>query len=159
MWNPLKWSRSECDRFRESLEELAAGERPRMASREHVSACQDCRAALDELVTSRELLSALPRQAAVGPWFAPRVMAAIAAARESELRRSIDAWIILPKLARRLTWISALALVLTGTWFLGRPASTPLKPVATDITGEPVSDTTPPLNNDDLLLSLAEKGS
>jgi hypothetical protein len=158
MWNPLKATGSECDLLRESLEKLAAEEGPRMALREHVSACRDCRAALDELVTSRELLSALPRQASVGPWFAPRVMAAIAA-RESELRRSIDAWIILPKLARRLTWISALALVLTGTWFLGRPASTPLKPVATDITGEPVSDTTPPLNNDDLLLSLAEKGS
>ena len=89
MWNPLKASSSECDRFRESLEELAAGEGPRMALREHVSACQDCRAGLDELVTSGELLNALPRQAAVGPWFAPRVMAAIAAARESELRRSI----------------------------------------------------------------------
>jgi hypothetical protein len=85
-------------------------------------------------------------------------MAAILA-RESELRRSIDAWTIVPKLARRLTWISALALVLAGTWFLGRPASMPLKPAATDMTGEPVLDTTPPLNNDDLLLSLAVKGS
>jgi len=158
MWNPLKKSSKECDRFRESLEELARGEAPPAALREHVSECQDCSSAIDELGASRELLSILPRQAAVGPWFAPRVMAAILA-RESELRRSIDAWTIVPKLARRLTWISALALVLAGTWFLGRPASMPLKPAATDMTGEPVLDTTPPLNNDDLLLSLAVKGS
>jgi hypothetical protein len=104
------------------------------------------------------MLNALPRQAAVGPWFAPRVMAAIAA-RESELRRSIDAWTIVPKLARRLTWVSALALVLASTWLLGRPAATPLKPVVTDITGEPVLQTAPPVNNDEILLSLAEKGS
>jgi predicted anti-sigma-YlaC factor YlaD len=158
MWNPLKASSSECDQFREWLEELAGGEAPPTALREHASACQNCRTAVDEVAASSELLRALPRQAAVGPWFAPRVMAAIVA-QESELRRSVDTWIFLPKLARRLTWISALALVLTGTWFLGRPASTPVKPAATDMTGEPVVDTTPPVNNDDLLLSLAEKGS
>ena len=158
MWNPLKTSSNECQRFRESLEEMACGEAPPVAAREHASACKDCTAAVDELAASNELLSALPRQAAVGPWFAPRVMAAILA-RESELRRSIDAWTIVPKLARRLTWISALALVLAGTWLFGRPASIPLKPAATDITGEPVVDTAPPINNDDLLLSLAVKGS
>jgi hypothetical protein len=103
-------------------------------------------------------LSALPRQAEAGPWFAPRVMAAIKA-REAELRRSVDAWIIVPKLARRLTWISALALVLASTWLFGRPNATALKPVTTDMTGEPVPEYSAPVNNDDLLLSLAEKGS
>jgi hypothetical protein len=100
----------------------------------------------------------LPRRAEVGPWFAPRVMAAIAA-RESELRRSIDAWTIVPKLARRLSWVSALALVLASTWLFGRPASTPSNPVSTDLTGEPAYENTAPVNNDELLLSLAEKGS
>jgi hypothetical protein len=86
-------------------------------------------------------------------------MAAISA-RESELRRSVDAWIVVPKLARRLTWVSALALLLAGTWLFGwTTASTSLKPGATDITGEPVPDYAAPANNDDLLLSLAEKGS
>jgi len=44
-------------------------------------------------------------------------MAAIVAG-ESELRRSMDAWTIVPKLARRLSWVSALALVLAvpGCW-------------------------------------------
>jgi hypothetical protein len=158
MWNPLKKSGSECARFRAALEDVGSWEALPIAQREHEGGCQDCEAAADELATSREMLNALPRQAAVGPWFAPRVMAAIAA-RESELRRSIDAWTIVPKLARRLTWVSALALVLASTWLLGRPAATPLKPVVTDITGEPVLQTAPPVNNDEILLSLAEKGS
>jgi hypothetical protein len=158
MWSPLRKGSSECDRFRESLEEIAGGEVLPMALQKHASECRDCQAAVDELLASRRLLSALPRRAEVGPWFAPRVMAAIAA-RESELRRSIDAWTIVPKLARRLTWVSALALVLASTWLFGWPASAPSKPVATDITGEPVHEYAAPVNNDDLLLSLAEKGS
>jgi hypothetical protein len=89
------------------------------------------------------------------PWFAPRVMAAIVA-REAELRQSIDTWAIVPKLAWRLTWVSAVALVLASTWFLQRPAVAP--PVATDITGEPVQYSAP-VTNDDVLMSLAEKGS
>lgn len=159
MWNPFHSSGNACDRFRESLAGIGGGDAVPGALREHASKCLDCEAALDELAVSRELLRAVPRQAAPGPWFTPRVMAAIAAG-ESELRRSMDAWTIVPKLARRLSWVSALALVLAGTWLLGRPTSTPIsKPVATDITGEPVLESSPPLSNDELLLSLAEKGS
>ena len=157
MWNPLKKSSSDCARFRDLLE--AGGRRtPPAALREHASECPECEAAAEELAASRELLSVLPRQSEAGPWFAPRVMAAIRA-REAELRRSVDAWIIVPKLARRLTWLSALALVLASTWLFGGPAATTWKPVATDITGEPVHEYAAPVNNDDLLLSLAEKGS
>jgi hypothetical protein len=157
MWNPLKKSSSECDRFRDLLEEGGGRTLPETL-RDHASQCSDCEAAVEELAVSRELLSALPRQAEAGPWFAPRVMAAIKA-REAELRRSVDAWIIVPKLARRLTWISALALVLASTWLFGWPNATALKPVTTDMTGEPVPEYSAPVNNDDLLLSLAEKGS
>ena len=159
MWNPLKKKRSECKEFRESLEDMASGEGLSEEFRGHAKACKDCDTAFSELVTSRELLSVLPRQMdEIRPWFAPRVMAAIAA-RETELRRSLDAWVVVPRLAARLTWISALALVLASTWFLGQRASTPLKPVTTDLTGEPVHESLLPLSNDDVLLSLAEKGS
>jgi len=157
MWNPLKKSDAECDRLRESLEEISDGGALPEELRKHASECQDCEDAVDELTASRALLSALPRQVEAGPWFVRRVMAAIAA-RESELRRSIDTWVIVPKLARRLTWVSALALVLAGTWLFGQPASTPSGPVVTDITGEPAYENTAPVNNDELLLSLAEKG-
>jgi hypothetical protein len=153
MWNPLKKNSRECERFRESLEEAVP-----TTLRGHAAECRDCQAAVEELAASRRLLSVLPKQAEVGPWFAARVMAAIRA-RESELRRSADAWTVVPRLARRLTWVSALALLLAGTWLFGWTASTTWKPVATDITGEPVQDYAAPANNDELLLSLAEKGS
>jgi hypothetical protein len=159
MWNPLKKSHSECDRFREALDDVAIAEGLPAAVREHATACADCEAAVKELLSSRELLSVLPRQVdEARPWFAPRVMAAIAA-REAELRRSLEAWIIVPSFAAKLTWVSALALVLASTWLFQRPAAVPTKPVATDITGEPEHENTSPANDDDVLLSLAEAGS
>jgi hypothetical protein len=154
MWNFVRKKEDECSRFRDSLEEVASGGASREML-EHSAACEDCAAAAEELLESRELLRALPRESAPSAWFAPRVMAAIAA-REAELRQSFDAWSVIPKFALQLTWISALALMLAGTWFLQRP-NLPTKP-ATDITGEPVQNPAP-LTNDDVLLSLAEKGS
>jgi len=74
---------------------------------------------------SRALLREVPARAALpGPWFAPRVMAAIAA-RESELRQSLEAWAAVPRLAARLTWLSALALLLASTWLYQQPKFTP----------------------------------
>jgi len=91
-----------------------------------------------------------------GPWFAPRVMAA-SAARKAELSRAADTWTFLPKLAARLTWASAIALLLASGWLYQKPASTAAKPVATDITGEPLADTATPSTNDELLVSLSER--
>ena len=63
MWNPLRKDGAECDRFRESLEEIATAEMCcRTTLRKHASECQDCEAAVDELLASRRLLSALPRR-------------------------------------------------------------------------------------------------
>jgi hypothetical protein len=156
MWNFMKKQEDECSRFRDSLEEVASGGASREML-EHSASCEDCAAAAEELLESRELLRALPRESSTRmAWFAPRVMAAIAA-REAELRQSFDAWSAIPKFALRLTWITALALVLAGTWFLQRP-NVPTKPTATDITGEPVQSSAP-TTNDDVLMSLAEKAS
>jgi hypothetical protein len=156
MWKFLNKPEDECSRFRDSLEEVASGGASREML-EHSAACEDCAAAAEELLESRELLRAIPRETSpTMAWFAPRVMAAIAA-REAELRQSFDAWSAIPKLALRLTWITALALVLASTWFLQRP-NAPTKPTATDLTGEPVQSTAP-ATNDDVLLSLAELGS
>jgi hypothetical protein len=154
MWNLMKKQEDDCNRFRDSLEEIASGGASREML-EHSAACEDCAAAAEEMLESRELLRALPRESSTSlPWFAPRVMAAIAM-REAELRQSFDAWTVIPKFALQLTWISALALMLAGTWFLQR-ANVPSRP-ATDITGEPVGSA--PMTNDDLLVSLVEKGS
>ena len=83
-------------------------------------------------------------------------MAAIAA-RRAELSRSADTWTFLPKLAARLTWASAIVLLLASGWLYQKPGVTSAKPVITDITGEPVVDTVTPANNDDVLVSLAER--
>ena len=155
MWHFVKKPEDDCSRFRDSLEEIASGGVSREML-EHSAACEDCAAAAEELLESRELLRALPRESSPAmAWFAPRVMAAIAA-REAELRQSFDAWSVIPKFALQLTWISALALTLAGTWFLQRP-NLPSRQ-ATDITGEPVQSAAP-VTNDDVLVSLAEKGS
>jgi hypothetical protein len=156
MWDFTKKQEDECSRFRDSLEEVASGGASREML-EHSARCEDCAAAAEELLESRELLRALPRESSARmAWFAPRVMAAIAA-REAELRQSFDAWSAIPKFALRLTWITALALMLAGTWFLQKP-NVPIKPAATDIIGEPVQSSAP-TTNDDVLMSLAEKAS
>jgi anti-sigma factor RsiW len=158
MGSLLKKDSGECSRFLESLEDVASEAALSPALRAHAAGCKECAAAVDEWLASRKLLKAMPRPAEVAkPWFAPKVMAAIAA-RESELRRSLDAWTVVPKLASKLAWVSALALVLTGTWLMERPMSAPQQPVVTDLAGEPVSESVPlPATNDDMLVSLTEK--
>src|SRR5580693_5945954 len=168
MKNVLNKGGAGCSDFQSQLED-AAGAAPGAkelselltaapgALREHVSTCVDCRAAAENILEARSVLEALPSNAAMGgPWFAPRVMAAIAA-RKAELSRAADTWTFLPKLAARLTWASAIALLLASGWLYQKPVSTAAKPVATDITGEPLADNTAPAYNDDVLASLAEK--
>ncbi|HET7259256.1 MAG TPA: hypothetical protein VFI75_06020 [Candidatus Acidoferrum sp.] len=126
--------------------------------KKHLAECRGCRAVANNILEARALLAELPSRAAVaGPWFAPRVMAAIAA-RRAELGRGADTWTFLPKLAARLSWASAIALLLASGWLYQAPASTSTKPaVVTDITGEPLVYSATPADNDEVLVSLAEK--
>jgi hypothetical protein len=160
---------AECRDFQMQLED-AAGSAPGAkkladllaavpgAMRGHAAECADCRAAAENMLAARALMAEMPSRAAVGgPWFAPRVMAAIAA-RKAELGRAADTWTFLPKLAARLTWASTIALLLASGWLYQKPASTSAKPaMVTDITGEPLVDTTTPENNDDVLINLTEQ--
>ena len=157
MWGLVKKNGGECSRFLASIESSAGANALTPVMAEHAASCKDCRDAVHELLATRALLEALPREEEVArPWFAPRVMAAIAA-RELELRRSLDAWTAVPNLAAKLTWVSALALLLTSTWLIGWPLFTPTRPVVTDLAGEPVIENTPtPATNDDVLGSLTE---
>jgi hypothetical protein len=168
MTNFLSKRKAECRGFQLQLED-AAGAAPSVtklsellafapiALKEHVTACTDCRTAAENILAARALLAVLPSYATMaGPWFAPRVMAAIAA-RKAELSRAADTWTFLPKLAARLTWASAVALLLASGWLYQNPASTTTKPIVTDITGEPLADTATPSTNDELLVSLSEK--
>jgi hypothetical protein len=158
MWDLLKKNRGDCSPFLASIEDSAGVSALTPSLAEHAASCKDCRAAVDELLASRALLEVLPREEEVArAWFAPRVMAAIAT-REFELRRSLDAWTAVPNLAAKLTWVSALALLLTSTWLIGWPLFTPTRPVVTDLAGEPVIENTPaPATNDEVLGSLTER--
>src|ERR1700730_4813171 len=126
MWDLLrtKKNQEECRRLGEALDAAAEISALSSSQRKHLAACPDCQAAADGGLMSRTLLREVPARAALpGPWFAPRVMAAIAA-RESELRRSLEAWAAVPRLAARLTWASALALLVATTWLYESPKFT-----------------------------------
>lgn len=164
----LHKDRAECRELRMRLEDAATGAPGARSTsellaaappalRDHASACADCRAAAEDILAARALLAVLPSNAErPGPWFAPRVMAAIAA-RTAELSRAADTWTFLPRLAARLTWASSVALLLASGWLYQRPHATPPKTVATDITGEPIVENTAPATDDELLFSLAER--
>jgi hypothetical protein len=174
MVNFMNKRRAECRGFQMQLEDAAGAESSAKelsdllalaptALKEHAIACADCRAAAENIFAARALLAVLPSYAATaGPWFAPRVMAAIAA-RKAELGRAADTWTFLPKLAARLTWASSIVLLLASAWLYQKPATMPsatttAKSVATDIAGDPVVDPATPSNADDEFLpSLAEK--
>ncbi|HEY2461049.1 MAG TPA: hypothetical protein VGI16_09580 [Candidatus Acidoferrum sp.] len=162
MWNPLNRGSADCRAFQEALEVCASGSEVNIAEslpeaqRQHLARCRECETSLQELVETRVLLSAIPSNATPGPWFAPRVMAAIAA-QESKLTRALETWTAVPRLAARLTWLSALALLLASTWLYSRPMHYSVNSVATDVTGEPLVETPTPVTNDDVLVSLVEK--
>jgi hypothetical protein len=127
MWDLLRLRKNmdECGRLRDALEGAAETAALSRTQQEHLAACPQCQAVADDIVMSRALLQDVPARAALpGPWFAPRVMAAIAA-RESELLQSLEAWAAVPRLAARLTWLSALALLLASTLLYQLPKFTP----------------------------------
>ena len=132
MWNPLstKKKSEDCRTLRDILENAqleGASEVSSLsgAQQKHLAACSECQQAADDILMTRAILSDMPRHAEVSaPWFAPRVMAAIAA-KESELRQSLEAWAAVPRFAARLTWVSALALLLASTWLYKSPQAAP----------------------------------
>lgn len=127
MWNLLgmRKNHGECSRLRDALENRRDATSLSSAHQGHLAVCQRCQSASADISTTRALLRDVPARAvSPGPWFAPRVMAAIAA-RESELRASLETWAAVPRFAARLTWISGLALLLASTWLYESPKFTP----------------------------------
>jgi hypothetical protein len=139
MWNKFKRENPICKQYREALEDLPPEIDRRTASAElsnglpaqaleHARECDTCEEAAETFWASRDLFAGpleLAREqhnAAMNesnPWFAARVLAKIAE-RESEGRRALTEWSgAVAKLASRLAWVSALALLLGTTWFYG----------------------------------------
>jgi hypothetical protein len=168
MWNLLRMLRkkkneNECSRLRDALENVADVAALSSAQQKHLTVCPVCQAAADEIFMGRILLREMPAVAATpAPWFAPRVMAAIAA-REAELRQSLEAWAAVPRLAARMTWVTALALLLAGTWLYRAPKSAPSpRGQATieslfDSPQSPAAQDDVQLTQDDVLLSQERK--
>jgi hypothetical protein len=154
----------ECNNFRDALSEVAgaatiqellADASPQQ--RAHAAACEDCRKALEEFLATRVLLSALqPQMDVPRPWFASRVMSAIAA-RGSESSRLATAWTAVPKLASRLAWISAVAILVASTWLYQKPV-TSMGQSGADPSAETLFETpSQQANQDDVLVSMVEK--
>jgi hypothetical protein len=137
-----------------TLQEFLAAAPQRRA---HAASCEDCRVAAEEFLAARALLGALPSQADKSrPWFASKVLAAIAA-RETEVRRLATAWTLVPRLASRLACISALAILVAGTWLYRKPVSSPPSPTGTEASAESIFETSPSPHQDDVFVSTAEK--
>ncbi len=125
MWNLLKKGNGECERLRDSLEESVMTRSNRvsleelmeslpLAQRHHITVCGTCREAAEDVLAVREIFKGVALRAeGARPWFAKRVMAAIAA-REREL--AVSPWTAVPRFASRLAWITGVVILVFSTW-------------------------------------------
>ena len=124
MGNLLNREEANCRRFLDALEELPLSGGIRKSAEEwrtelpeaedeHAGRCEACRTALEEFAETRNALAGVAVHEP-GPWFSARVMAAINAREEKEY----GVWIGVRRLAPRLVALSALLLVLGGSWAL-----------------------------------------
>lgn len=136
----LNRSKEECGRLRDRVEEIAAKHADAVSvktvkeeltaeERKHVDTCRDCQEAVQELFAAKELFERVPSfSQEERPWFAARVMAAIAA-RERELAERVTAWTEFPRFASRLTWVAVIVLLASTTWLYESVVRTPSHPV------------------------------
>jgi hypothetical protein len=167
MWNLLKKNNAECERLHDSLEEAGTKRADVMsveglleglssAEREHLTSCEDCREAAEDLVTAKELFQGVGSfREDAKPWFAARVMNAIAA-RERELSLRVSAWTEFPRFASRLAWITAVALLAGSTWFYEKAIKTPSYPLKGAGAQESIFEAPQQTNQDDVLISMEE---
>src|SRR5229473_6025735 len=167
MWNLLKKNKEECSKLQDLLEDSAAvrpaaksveelREAFSAAERNHIASCENCREAAQDLLATREIFKGAASSAVVErPWFATRVMAAIAA-RERELSEAASTWLAVPKFASRLAMASGALLLLASTWLYERPLSTPSQQASTLAVQESLFEAPPPVNQDDVLVPAQE---
>lgn len=166
MWNLLKKSDKECRTVQDCLEEAAAQrsnagtieeliESLPLPARKHVDGCGVCREAARDLVATKDLFKGVASVSEEArPWFAMRVMAAIAA-RERELAERVSAWNEFPRFASRLALISAVLLLAGTTWFYEKGVRAPSIP-SNGTAQESIFELPQHTNQDDILISMAE---
>ncbi len=165
MVNKEKGGIDECEWFLESLElaRLNDGEvverngmlalMPAKAAG-HAERCGGCAEALEDFVETRKLLLVSPEESRVvepGPWFASKVMSAIAE-RENEIAERDGVWQSVMKLAPRLAAVCALVLVLAGSWAVETRRELAAKQMRQP--GESLFEASPAALDDDVLASV-----
>jgi hypothetical protein len=167
MWNLLKKSDEECRKTRDSLEDSAAARREAVsveqlgrewpaAERAHIAACGNCQEAAKDLLATREIFKGVDSNAETErPWFATRVMAAIAA-RERELSEAASTWLAVPRFASRVALASGALLLVASTWLYERPLSTPSQQATTLAAQQSLFEAPLPVNQDDVLVNMQE---
>src|SRR5712691_13390519 len=166
MWNLLK-NDEQCKKLQELLEDSAAA-RPEAGSleqlseawpaleRDHIVACRNCQEAAQDIFATRKILKRVASNAEMErPWFASRVMAAIAA-RERELSETASTWLAVPKLAFRLAVASGALLLVASTWLYERPLPAPNQQASTLAAQESLFEPPPSANQDDLLVPVQD---
>jgi len=162
MWDTLKGNEN-CRKFRDGLEEAAAKVEGAIRiedliallpeeQRGHSAACAGCREAANDLIKVKELFNRAASFTEERPWFAARVMAAIAS-RERALAGRVTAWSEFPRFASRLAWVAAILLLAGTTWFYESVVRAPsyVPGGQESIFEAPQQQTTP----DDVLVSMA----
>jgi len=163
MWNLLKRENEECRRFRDALESAAGhtdtlsvkslNEQLSAEEREHLDRCADCRKSVEELVATKQLFQGVSSLAdEERPWFAARVMAAIAS-RERELAERVSAWTEFPRFASRLALVAGIVLLAGTTWFYKSVVRSPSYPSSGS--QESIFEAPQPTTPDDILVSKA----
>jgi hypothetical protein len=124
MGNLFQRESKACRSFRDALEELPVKGGARRSTEEglaelpsqdaaHAGSCEACWGTLEEFAETRQALAGMPLPEA-GAWFTTRVMAAIVAREKEEEADGV--WISVRRLAPRLVAVSALLLVVGGSW-------------------------------------------
>src|SRR6266851_4793425 len=167
MWNLLKKSDEECRKMRDLLEDSAAArlDATRLeefsegwppAQRAHIAACASCQEAAQDILATRKLFEGVASYTATErPWFATRVMAAIAA-RERELSEAASTWLAVPKFASRLALASGALLLVASTWLYERPLPALNTQSSSLSAQESLFEAPPPMNQDDMLVPVQE---
>lgn len=166
MWNLLK-NDEECRKLRDSLEDSAAARPDAVCIRElseamsaaaqtHIAVCGNCQEAAQDLLATREIFKGVASNSETRrPWFATRVMSAIAA-RERELSQAASTWLAVPRFASRLALASGALLLVASAWLYERPLSTPSQQATTLAAQESLFEAPPQANQDDVLVPVQE---
>jgi len=123
--------------------------------RGHLAICRECRAELEESLAIRQLLRGHMAPAEdPGPFFAGRVMRAIAQQEAARSAIAANPWAAVLVLAERVALVSALVLALATTWLYETRAADVERRSAVESMGASL-DPAPPADEAEVLASLA----